>query len=764
MNETASPDRRWSPPLTRGLAHPVWILPPTVTASRRSTWPSALRLMPASATSPAERRLGIPWIRSRRCGTLVITDFWLVALGVDSIMAVAFAAFVEALQQLPLLGPAQREQLAALQQQYREVKALAGELVRRGWLTPFQANQLAAGKAAELVLDQYLLLDRLGQGGMGAVYRARQRSVQRTVALKVIRREALASPVAVERFHREAHAAARLAHPNVITLFDAREANGIPFLVMEYVQGTDLAKLVQGGPLAVDRACEYIRQAALGLQHAHEAGLVHRDVKPSNLMLTPQGVVKVMDLGLARVIGTETGGLTASGAGMGTPDYLAPEQAQDAKHVDIRADIYSLGCSLYHLLAGQVPFPGETLANKIAGHLFREPAALERLRPGVPSQLAAVVRRMMAKKPEKRYATPVEVARALQPWASRGSTELIAPPSALSPPAVLSWPLTATFSDRQSPVPATLSNGVRRGERPVRRRWLVAGAVLGTVVLLGVGLLLGGVGSRSPNGPKAADGSARPSVPSPPGTADPLALDLGDGVTLELVQIKAGTFLMGSSDSDREGKDNEKPQHPVTISKDFLMGKFPVTQEQYQRIMGENPSAFSAKGKERDKIAGLDTRRFPVEMVSWKDAKRFCAKVGALTKRRVELPTEAEWEYACRAGTSTTYYCGEGLTPGVANHGELRLGRTTEVGKYPRNPWGLYDMIGNVRQWCADGQRKYSDDKYTDPAGPESGNRVLRGGTFLITKPESCRSAFRFMSADIGTYMDTGFRVVVRPD
>jgi tRNA A-37 threonylcarbamoyl transferase component Bud32 len=257
---------------------------------------------------------------------------------------------------------------------------------------------------------------------MGQVFKARQVRLDRVVAIKVIRPDRLAHPEALSRFQREARAAARLAHPNVVTVHDCGLVGDAAFLVLEYVEGTDLGKLVRSGPLPVAQACEYARQAALGLQHAHERGLIHRDVKPSNLLLDARGsVVKVLDLGLALLAGagqdqaaTE---LTAPGAVLGTPAYLAPEQALDSHSVDTRADVYSLGCTLYHLLAGQPPFRGSSTTELLLKHQSAEPPPLPKVRPGVPAEVQAVVARMMAKHPEHRYQTPAEVVAALAPLA-----------------------------------------------------------------------------------------------------------------------------------------------------------------------------------------------------------------------------------------------------------------------------------------------------------------------------------------------------------
>jgi WD40 repeat protein len=266
---------------------------------------------------------------------------------------------------------------------------------------------------------RYRVEQLLGAGGMGAVYRAHHRVLGRSVALKVINPALTNRAAAVERFARESRAAARLSHPNIVAAFDAEQAGATHFLVMEYVEGTDLARLVaEQGPLPVDRACEYVRQATLGLQHAFEQGMVHRDVKPHNLMLTPQGRVKILDFGLARFASeaSSEAGITGTGTVLGTVDYIAPEQADNARRADVRSDLYSLGCTLYHLLAGHPPFPTGTPVQRVMAHVDKAPQPLAELRQDLPEELMLVLERMMAKSPARRHQTPAEVAAALRPF------------------------------------------------------------------------------------------------------------------------------------------------------------------------------------------------------------------------------------------------------------------------------------------------------------------------------------------------------------
>ena len=361
--------------------------------------------------------------------------------------APALSAFVESIRVSGLLGARVLEQLAAwVAAPDADPQAIARALVQNGWLTGFQVKMFWAGRGPELFLGQYVLVERLGEGGMGTVYKARHRRMERDVALKVIRRERLNNREAVRRFRQEIQAAARLAHENVVMAYDADQAGDVHFFAMEYVEGPTLSRLVhERGALPVRDACDFIRQAALGLQHAHEMGMVHRDIKPSNLLFSKSGRVKILDMGLARLqTPPEAQGqtrLTQEGLVMGTPDFLAPEQARSAHWADIRSDLYALGCTFYFLLAAQPPYPDGTLTEKLVQHCVDPPPDLSRIRVGIPPAILGVLRRLMAKRPEDRFQTPAEVARALEPFcheraASRALPVVVSPmPVPLAEPA-----------------------------------------------------------------------------------------------------------------------------------------------------------------------------------------------------------------------------------------------------------------------------------------------------------------------------------------
>jgi RND family efflux transporter MFP subunit len=306
--------------------------------------------------------------------------------------------------------------------QFQAAVAEALAVPPQGLMSREESGDGQPASAMPQTLGEYQVLEELGHGGMGRVYKARHTKLDRVVAVKVLPRGRLADPQAITRFEREMRAIGQLAHPNIVQAYDAREIDGTPLLIMEFVDGLDLAEIVRrSGPLPLAEACELVRQTALALQCAHEHGLVHRDIKPSNIMLARPGEVKLLDLGLARFYAEAAAGeeVTGTGQAMGTADYMAPEQTSDSRTVDIRADLYSLGATFYKLLSGRAPFAGatyQTSLDKMVAHRREPVPPIRELRAEIPAGLAAVPERMLAKDPGQRFATPAEVAEAVTPW------------------------------------------------------------------------------------------------------------------------------------------------------------------------------------------------------------------------------------------------------------------------------------------------------------------------------------------------------------
>lgn len=409
---------------------------------------------------------------------------------------------IDALRTFRLISSEQYQQLLGLVQgKTGDARPLAKQLVQRGWLTVFQINQLFAGQGKDLAVGAYRVLDRLGQGGLSQVFKAQHVENDLVVALKVIRPEALTNVEGRQQFLQEIEAMARLEHPNIVQFCDADQHEDTCYFAMEYVDGIDLGKHVRlSGPPPVREACDYIRQAALGLQHAHERNLVHRDIKPVNLFLTqaPAGrarviaarpgqppqrkqfrpLVKILDWGLAGIRNPRSAGPqileTLSKGLVGTADYLSPEQARNASTVDIRGDIYSLGCTFYYLLTGQPPFPDGTLMQKILKHQQAEPPSVDSFRGDVPAGVTALLRRMMAKNPDDRFQTPAALAMALMSF-TRG--ELLTLPVTGQPGA--KGTLSLTQKD-DTPLPVALggqpNQAVPRLSRSDPRRSIDASA------------------------------------------------------------------------------------------------------------------------------------------------------------------------------------------------------------------------------------------------------------------------------------------------
>ncbi|MBT6154897.1 MAG: SUMF1/EgtB/PvdO family nonheme iron enzyme [Planctomycetaceae bacterium] len=596
---------------------------------------------------------------------------------------------------------------------------------------------------------RYRIIRRLGKGGMGTVFLAEDTQLQREVALKIPQFESDDDHELLERFYREARAAATLNHPNLCPVFDVGEIDGIHYLTMAFIEGEALSEMVRPGePLSAEQASVIVHKVALGMAEAHEKGIVHRDLKPANISMNQRGDPVVMDFGLARHNNSGDARLTKSGAVIGTPAYMAPEQIEgDIDAIGPGCDIYSLGVILFELLTGEIPFDGP-IAAVLGQVLTQEPPPPSRFRSDLDMRLETICLKMMAKQREDRYASMFEVADALGEFlfetTRAGAYASTSGTSAANVQTDANETVGGGTKSRRTIFSSerftAVSQFVRRSVETVgqwsapRKKSLgiaIAGAVLFLVVCMSAIQFFGD-----------ADGT-----PS----------QITDGIGTRLVLIPAGEFSMGDSAS-HSGFDDERPRHRVTITKPFYMGAYEVTQKEYVAVMGENPSEFEGDNR-------------PVEKVAWNDAREFCRKLGVQENVVYRLPTEAEWEYACRAGSSMPWHFGDdaNMLSEYAWSADTKRGTTNEVGQLKANGFGLFDIHGNVLEWCSDwySAKYYSESAASDPQGPSEGDanregittKVARGGSW-DSSAATCRSAYRGTNGIKANSPQTGFRVV----
>lgn len=528
----------------------------------------------------------------------------------------------------------------------------------------------------------------LGGGGFGITYSAIDTNTNNIVAIKTLNPIHQSKPDFEKqqvKFVQEAFRLVQCSHPHIVKVYEVINENGLWGMVMEYIQGQDLAVYIsQRGKLSEVEALKYINQIGTALEYIHQQGMLHRDVKPNNIVLRQsQQEAVLIDFGLAREFNlNQTGSMTNSK----TEGYAPIEQYERRGKFGAYTDVYALAATLYALLTGETPLPAN----------FRQtgiplPSPKQR-NPNISDRVNDGIIKGMGLEPYERTQTVWE-------W-----LELVMPSQVK-----FSIP-TQKFKFEYAKIDKNLK------------------------------------------------------IIKYPGEAERSIEDLGNGVTLEMIKIPGGSFIMGAPKDEEKSRHNERPQHKVNI-KPFFMGKYQVTQEQYQVITGKNPSRFQGKN-------------LPVERVNWYNAVKFCEQLSKLTGKQYRLPSEAEWEYACRAGTTTPFHFGKTITTDLDNyHGNYTYAnapkgkyreQTIDVGSFPANSFGLYDMHGNVWEWCLDdwhsnyqgapidGSAWFDDN---NNLSQKSGKACLRGGSW-DDFPEACRSAFRsnYASRDYN-YDLIGFRV-----
>ncbi len=646
-------------------------------------------------------------------------------------------------------------------------------------------------------IGRYEIIRELGRGGMATVYLASDPFFERQVALKVI------SPKLSEeaqygqfraRFQREAKVIAALEHASIVPVYDYGEDDGQPYIVMRYMTGGTLADRMHGKPMPLMVVVPIIVRIAEGLQAAHHKGIVHRDLKPGNVLFDAEGHPFISDFGIAKQLQNTTA-TTSTGTALGTFGYMSPEQAQGARTVDGRADVYALGVILYEMLTGRQPYTADTPVALALQHMTAPIPPLNAARLGLPAELDVIVLRALAKRPEDRYASAEDLAQAML--------------SVYSPSTVTSSVPTTPASSNRPTVPAaggaqSSRPTVRAGERLALPRLLTAGGVVVTILLVGLALTfyLTNQSSRTAAATTTAQvvalaqtGAAESVIaaasrvtptPSPTLTPSPLPSETAlpiptatdtptptptiapgavltstvDGMVLRYVP--AGEFYMGSSrQTDPDAVKNEQPQRSVFVNA-FWIDQTEVTNAQFETCVTAGVCTQPTSSRYVDPRYG----NYPVVTVTWFQASDYCAWAG----RR--LPTEAEWEKAARGtGSKRIWPWGNNAPNGrLANYNKSQT-NTVAVGSYPggASPYGALDMAGNAWEWVSD---YYAEDYYqttseaginTDPTGPKEGFfRVTRGGAYL-SDATYIRLAVRLETSPVRVAGYIGFRCVRAP-
>ncbi len=646
-------------------------------------------------------------------------------------MAVDFKTFLQRLFDSGILTEQNFNALEQKKIRHQNVESFIQDLIESKLLTKFQAEQIIAGKGESLAFGKYIIQEKLGAGGMGQVYKAYHPEAAKLVAIKVILPQGKFDTESVKRFEREVKASEKLVHPNIIAVLDSGSSKGQLFMVMELIEGKDLFELInEKGKLAIKEAVAYIIQAARALEHAHANGVIHRDVKPANLIADSQGLLKIVDMGLAKIQAGENEDkismLTTNTAIMGSADFMSPEQTVSTKNVDTRTDIYSLGASFYFLLTAKVMYPQKATFSKLISHRQAPISSLKFMRPDVSQKLDDIYTKMVAKKVEDRYQSMTKLILDLEALEKESTTQNLLKQDAVLNPFQVNGVNFLDLDDIS--IKPKKSAGIFANKK-------IAMFCAGLFVVVGLLVILFIPKNTMVKNDLNNTDDAQEAFLEPPfdfnqaqeaqqalaktlGLAVETTVDLGRGVNLAMILIPQGKFMMGSPFSE-PGHKSDEAQHQVVLSRPYFIGKNEVTQEQWEAVMGDNPS--QTKGA-----------KLPVTNISWNDCQNFISKLNAKTESNYRLPTEAEWEYACRSGSKSAYSVGDKITKNDANY-ENAKGGAKPVGSYKPNAFGLYDMHGNVWEFCSDWYGAYSPGKSLDPMGVNNGrDHVLRGGSFFV--------------------------------
>ncbi len=633
-------------------------------------------------------------------------------------------------------------------------------------------------------VGKYLIINEISRGGMGIVYLGQHVTLNRYAAVKMLFPHLAAEASFVKRFREEMNAMSKVKHPNIVDILDYEEAHGTYFIIMEVVVGRPLEFLLKEfGPMAIHPAAAILRQVLAAIGFAHDKNILHRDIKPSNIIIDENGNVKVLDFGIAKIIGGEN--LTQTGFMVGSPHYISPEQAQ-GEPVVRASDLYSIGVVLFQMLTGRPPFVAESPVAVVMAHIREEPPKPSSLNPNIPPQMEKLILKCLDKKPERRYQNAREMTDALEavvaasPGGVKSDQKLAKQAFIQTDPTMFIDSNDKTMVDiaRQDPIEAAAEKQRKENRRSivetVRQKltaisWQHAAITVLCAGIIGFGTWLGLTESgRGIITSSTAFFSAKPTPTSIPSTASALTIpsiiprDLPDrfgvilGIDFELVP--SGRFVMGAQKPT--GALDDTPVHDVQLDR-YMISRYEITNRQYEMFIRETGYPSPEHWNGRLCPAGLED--LPVTRVSWIDADLYCKWMTQKTGLTFRLPTEAEWERA--AGSGGSYPWGDKWSGSNGNTEEAGRKSPVSGGAFAsdKSTSGIFDMGGNVREWVNDfySMSAYASMQPRNPTGPNpTDKRVVRGGAFNLPYKEA-RVTRRDSAASSHREDNLGFRIVL---